>query len=155
MIGKKDKAKKHIPEVVLKWIKKSQDPKKTYIIAVLHKPNKKIYEAIVPLETDVVYMDKKPYYAGTDSIFYKEYQMKKKKFNVPYVDLYEGYAMAVHPSKDLQDHKFSQTAMKSLWIFIENKVMETRKKGKNMSIKQIIMAILVGGAALYIIGSMF
>lgn len=155
LLKKKTKANKHIPEVVLKWIKQSQYPKKTYVIAVLHKSNKKMYEAVVPLETDVIYMDDKPYYAGTDSIFFKKYQIKKKSFNVPYVDVYDGYAMATHPTKDINNPKFSQTAMKSLWIFLENKVLETRKSKQKMNMKQIIMAVLIGIAAIVILTSMF
>lgn len=146
--------KKNIPEVVLKWMKKSRDPKTTYLIAVLHKPNKKIYEAVVPLKTDIVELNGKPYYAGTDAIFFKEFEMKGKKYNVPYVDVYEGYHVAIHPSKSIQDPRFSSKIINSIFLYLENKVLENRRN-KSMNLRKIIMAILIGGAALYIIVSMF
>lgn len=145
---------KTIDDAVKNWLIKSQDPKKTYVIAVVHKKNKKLYNVVVELENEIVTIDKTPYYAGTDALFYRTESVNKKKLDIPMVDVYEGFCLSVHPSKDVQDIKFSKRVLDMVSLRIEQGILENRRKQK-IDLKKIIIAVLIGGAAIFIISKMF
>ncbi|MFW6173055.1 MAG: hypothetical protein ACOC5T_04860 [Elusimicrobiota bacterium] len=136
------------------WIIKSQNPRKTYIIAVIHKKNKKLYETVVELEGEIITIQGTPHYAGNDSIFFKRIKVKKNKYDVPKIDVYEGMALAVHPSQTTADPMFSKRVVDMIGLHIEQGVLESRRK-KKLDLKKIIMAVLIGIAAIFIFTKMF
>lgn len=140
--------------VIKKWVDKSKDQKKTYVIAVIHKKNKKLYYDVVQLEGDIIEINKSPHYAGTDAIFYRTERINKTPIDIPMVDVYEDVNVAIHPSQNLNDPKFSKRVVDMIGLKIEQGILENRKKMK-MDLRKIIIAILIGGAAIYIIASMF
>lgn len=147
--------KKTINEVIQQWLMKSQDPKKTYVIAVIHKRDKKLHYVVVELEGEAVTIDKTPYYAGKDAIFYRTEIINKKKIEVPIVDVYEGYCLAIHPSINVDnDIKFSKRVIDIISLKIEQGILDNKRKQK-LDIKKILIAVLIGGAAIFIITKMF
>lgn len=143
-----------VESVIREWIDKSKDQKKTYVIAVIHKKNKKLYYDVVQLEGDIIMINKSPHYAGTEAIFYRTEKINKTPIDIPMVDVYEDFNVAVHPSQNLNDPKFSKRVVDMIGLKIEQGILENRKKTK-VDLRKIIIAILIGGAAIYIIASIF
>lgn len=148
------KKKLPISEAEKAWIQKSQNPKKTYVIAVIHKKNKKLYEAVVELDGEIITIDKTPYYAGDDSIFFKRIKIKKSKYDIPKIDVYEGMAVAVHPCKNLNDIKFSKRIVDMIGLKIEQGVLESKRKQK-IDLRKIIIAVFLGIAAIFVFTKIF
>lgn len=148
------KNKKILDTAVMNWIKKSNDPKKTYVIGVIHKKNKKLYYSIVQLDNEIAYIDKTPHYAGDDSIFFKKVKLGKTSYDVPYLDIYEGNCVAVHPCKTTDDIKFSNRVVDMIALSIEKGFLDKRRHMK-MDIRKILLGGLIGIAAIMIISKMF
>lgn len=147
--------KKPISEIVKIWLNKSQDPRKTYVLAVIHKKDKRVYNSIVELENDIISIDKTPYYAGKDAIFYRTEIINKKKYEIPMIDIYEGYCIAIHPSLNIeQDIKFSKRVVDTISLKIEQGILENKRKQK-LDMKKILLGLLIGGAVIFIIIKMF
>lgn len=152
---RKKKYSNEISPAEKEWIKKSfSNERKSYVIAVIHKKNKKLKETIVELDNEIVIIDKTPHYAGDDSIFFKSVKLKNNKYDIPKVDVYEGSVIAVHPCKDIYDIKFSKRVVDMIGLKIEQGVLESKRR-KKMDMRKIIMAVLIGIAAIIIFSKMF
>lgn len=148
------KKQKPLDEVIKSYLQKSQEAKKTYVVAVIHKKNKQLYNVVTELESEIITIDKTPYYAGTDAIFYRNETINKKSFNIPFVDVYEGCCLCVHPSKSSEEIKFSKRVVDMISLKLEQGILENRRK-HSMDMKKILIFSLVGIAAAYIIFKMF
>lgn len=147
--------RKGIDDIVKIWLSKSKNPKKTYVVAVIHKKNKRLFQTVVELSNEIINISGTPYYAGNDAIFFKSEKIGKKKIDIPMVDVYEGVGLAVHPSKDLlKDLRFSKRVIDMISLYIEQGYLENKRK-KKMDMRKIIMAVLIGLAAIFIIFKMF
>lgn len=145
---------KQVDEVIKSYLTKSQDPRKTYVVAVVHKRNKKLYNVVTELGSEVITIDGTPYYAGTDALFYRREKINKKEFDIPFVDVYEDYTLAVHPSQNANDVRFSKRVIDMIALKLEQGILENKRRNK-IDLRKIIIGIMIGGAAIYIIANMF
>lgn len=148
------KKQKSVDEIIKTYLQKSIDPRKTFVVAVVHKKNKQLYNIVTEIDNEIVSIDKTPYYAGTDSIFYRNETINKKSFDIPFVDVYEGCCLCVHPSKTSEDIKFSKRVVDMISLKLEQGILENRRKHQ-VDMRKIILFSLIGLAAVYIIFKMF
>lgn len=136
------------------YLIKSKNNKKTYVVAVVHKKNKKLFNTVVELSGECITIDKTPYYAGSDSIFFRTEKLSKKNIDIPMVDVYEGYCLAVHPSKQSNDIKFSKRVVDMIGLKIEQGVLENKRKQK-MDMRKIIIFVFIGIGAIFALTKIF
>lgn len=148
------KKQKPMDEIIKSYLQKSEDARKTYIVAVVHKKNKQLYNIVTELNSEIVTIDETPYYAGTDAIFYRNETINKKSFDIPFVDVYEGCCLSVHPSKSSEDVRFSKRVVDMISLKLEQGILENKRKIK-MDMKKILLFALIGIAAVYIVFKMF
>jgi len=152
---KKKRFSNEISPAEKEWIKKTyNNEKKSYIIAVIHKKNKKLKEIVTELDNEIVIIDKTPHYAGDDAIFFKNIKLKNNKYDIPKIDVYEGSVIAVHPCKDIYDIRFSKRVVDMIGLKIEQGVLESKRKRK-LDLRKILTALLIGIAAILIFSKMF
>ncbi len=150
--------KKTISDLSLKlneFVSLSQkNPAKTYIFVKFAHKDKKITYHICELKGDIIELNGLAYYISAEALYSFELNINKIKHKIVTTDVYEGITTNFNPLENRLTQIYNETVQKAIYLYIQSGIMESKLKQK-MNMRTMIIAALIGIAAIFIFIKMF
>jgi predicted CopG family antitoxin len=152
---KKNKSKSSFSLIIEEYIKQKQaQPLKTFVIVKYSKQDKTIQFKVCELKDSIVTIDKIAYFVSENNLYTFDEVINKIKHKVVLVDVYEGITTGYSPFEDRLLEIYNERVQKAIYLYLMTGIMEN-KLNKKISTRQMIIAGLIGIAAIFIIIKMF